>query len=179
MTEWLNWYIYTHTHTCIYTCVVVCGNGGGFGEKMCEEYGMSYRSSTIGWYFICFSLLETFNSEIIKNVDIRIFTKILSMPSKSANSCFCVGIYLCISRTLAMFPIVGAYSTIPVLHSLYNIYLQLSESVLISNILWKNLNEHFGQPNRIISTLPSSFLNKYASLVIYQQIYRVNKEQQM
>ena len=38
-----------------------------------------------------------------------------------------------------MFPIVGPYSTIPVLHTLYNIYLQLSESVLFSNTLWKNL----------------------------------------
>ena len=72
-------------------------------------------------------------------MDIRIFTKILSMPSKLANSCLCVGIYLCISRTSAMFPIVGPYSTIPVLHTLYNIYLQLSESVLFSNTLWKNL----------------------------------------
>lgn len=113
--------------------------------------------------FLCFSLLETFNSQVIKNVDIRISTKILSMLSKLANSCLCVGIYLCISRTSAMSPIVGPYSAIPVLHTLYNIYLQLSESVLFSNILWKSLNEHFGQPNRIIFTLPSSFLSKYAS----------------
>ena len=61
-----------------------------------------------------------------------------------------------------MFPIVGPYSTVPVLPSFY-IYLQLSEAVLFSNILWKNLKEYFGQPNRIIFTLPSSFLNKYAS----------------
>lgn len=44
----------------------------------------------VGTSFGMFSLLlSPRNSQIIKNVDIKILTKILSMPSKLAHSFFC------------------------------------------------------------------------------------------
>lgn len=77
-----------------------------------------------------FSLLETLNNQTIRNVGVRIPTKILSTSSKGEHCRFCDGIYSCISKTSAVFTIIRPYSTIPVLHSHYNIHLKLSESLL-------------------------------------------------
>lgn len=77
-----------------------------------------------------FSLLETLNSQTIRNVDVRIPTKILSTSSKGEPCLFCDGIYSCTSKTSAVLTIMRPYSTIPVLHRHYKIHLKLSESLL-------------------------------------------------